>query len=54
MPYCDRLARLDVSDIENQLRFWQHQRLIDMRIGAADLLDLSFIDGHIVTPSDPN
>jgi NitT/TauT family transport system substrate-binding protein len=47
LPYCDHLARLDVTDIENQLKFWQGQGMADKAITAADLLDLSFIGSHI-------
>ncbi len=47
LPYCDRLARLDVGDIENQVKFWQDKGLIDKTIAADDLLDLSFIQDHI-------
>lgn len=52
MPYCDHLARLDVTDVENQLRFWQGEGMVDKRIAAADLLDLSFIGEHI--RAEPN
>jgi NitT/TauT family transport system substrate-binding protein len=45
LPYCDHLARLDVTDIDNQLTFWQGQGMADKGIAAADLLDLSFIGG---------
>ena len=47
LPYCDHLARLDVTDIENQLKFWQGQGMADKGITAADLLDLSFLGSHI-------
>ncbi len=47
LPYCDRLARLDVTDIENQIKLWQDKGLLDKRIDAAGLLDLSFISDHI-------
>jgi NitT/TauT family transport system substrate-binding protein len=47
LPYCDHLARLDVADIENQLKFWQSKGLIADSIISADLLDLSFIGSHI-------
>jgi len=47
LRYCDRLARLDVSDIARQLEFWQDLGFVDKRIAPADLLDLSFIDQHI-------
>ncbi len=47
LPYCDHLARLDVTDIDNQLKFWQGLGIASRDIASADLLDLSFIDGHI-------
>ncbi len=47
MPYCDHLARLDVTDVENQLKFWQDEGMVDKRVAAGDLLDLSFIGEHI-------
>jgi NitT/TauT family transport system substrate-binding protein len=52
LPYCDHLARLDVTDIETQLKFWQGEGMVDKRIAAADLLDLSFIGEHI--RAEPN
>jgi NitT/TauT family transport system substrate-binding protein len=54
LPYCDRLARLDVTDIERQLAFWQGEGLVDRRVAAADLLDLSFIGDHIRLPPEAN
>jgi hypothetical protein len=42
LPYCDHLARLDVADIENQIKFWQREGMVDRRTTSADLLDLSF------------
>ena len=45
LPYCDHLARIDVTDIENQLKFWQGEGMADKSIGSADLLDASFIGG---------
>jgi NitT/TauT family transport system substrate-binding protein len=47
LPYCDHLARLDVTDIENQLKFWQDERMVDKGIISTELLDLSFIGRHI-------
>lgn len=54
LPYCDHLARLDLTDIERQLAFWQSEGMVDKRIAAADLLDLSFIGEHIRLPPDAN
>jgi NitT/TauT family transport system substrate-binding protein len=47
IPWSDRLGRLDVADIQNQLQFWQAQRKVDGSISAATLVDLSFIREHI-------
>jgi NitT/TauT family transport system substrate-binding protein len=47
LPYCDHLARLDVTDIDNQLKFWQGEGMADKGIASADILDLSFIGSHI-------
>ena len=47
LRYCDRLARLNVTDVSRQLEFWQNLGLVDNQIASADLLDLSFIDQHI-------
>ena len=47
LPYCDHLARLDVTDIENQLKFWQGQRMVDKGVTSSELLDLSFIGRHV-------
>jgi NitT/TauT family transport system substrate-binding protein len=52
LPYCDHLARLDLTDIDRQLAFWQSQGLVDKRVAAADLLDLDFIGEHIRLPPD--
>src|SRR5262249_40195064 len=35
LRYCDRLARLDVTDIGRQLAFWQDLGLVDKRIAPA-------------------
>ena len=45
LPYCDHLARLDVTDFENQVKFWQLEGMTDKGIAGSDLLDLSFIAG---------
>jgi NitT/TauT family transport system substrate-binding protein len=47
LRYCDRLARLNVTDVGRQLQFWQDLGFVDKRIDPADLLDLSFIGQHI-------
>ena len=47
LRYCDRLARLDVTDVGRQLAFWQELGFVDRRIVLGDLLDLSLIGEHI-------
>lgn len=54
LAYCDHLARLDLTDIDRQLAFWQSQGMVDQHVAAADLLDLSFIGEHIRLPPDLN
>jgi NitT/TauT family transport system substrate-binding protein len=54
LPYCDHLARLDVTDIGTQLRFWQDEGMVDKRVATADLLDLTFLGEHIRLPPEPN
>ena len=54
LAYCDHLARLDLTDIDRQLAFWQSQGMVDTRVAAADLLDLGFIGEHIRLPPDAN
>ena len=54
LAYCDHLARLDLTDIDRQLAFWQSQGLVDKRVAAADLFDLGFIGDHIRLPPDSN
>jgi NitT/TauT family transport system substrate-binding protein len=44
--YCDRLANLDAADIDRQVKFWQREGGLDEGTAAADLLDLSFLDGR--------
>jgi hypothetical protein len=47
IPWSDRLGRLDVTDIQRQLQYWQTQRMVDGSISAAKLLDLSLVSEHI-------
>lgn len=41
--YCDRLANLNVADIDRQVKFWQREGRLDQGVATAGLLDLSFI-----------
>lgn len=54
LAYCDHLARLDLTDIDRQLAFWQSQGMVDKRVAAADVLDPSFIGEHIRLPPGSN
>jgi NitT/TauT family transport system substrate-binding protein len=49
LPWIDRLARINVTDVERQVQFWQGAGLVDKSISANDLLDLSFLPEHIGT-----
>lgn len=42
-PYMDPDARIDVSDIHNQVAFWKEQGLLDPSLNPASVLDLSFM-----------
>ncbi len=41
--YCDRRGNPDSEDLGKQVQFWQAQGKLDLKINAADLIDLSFI-----------
>jgi NitT/TauT family transport system substrate-binding protein len=49
LPYCDHLARLDLTDFGRQLRFWQREGKADKNIIAGQLLDTTFFE-HISLP----
>jgi NitT/TauT family transport system substrate-binding protein len=49
LPYCDHLARLDLTDFGRQLRFWQREGKADKNITAGQLLDTTFFE-HISLP----
>jgi NitT/TauT family transport system substrate-binding protein len=49
LPYCDHLARVDLTDFGRQLRFWQQEGRADKAITAAQLLDTTFFE-HITLP----
>jgi NitT/TauT family transport system substrate-binding protein len=50
LPYVDPQGRLDVGDIYNQVAFWQQTGLVAREIAARDVLDLSFVPGHMNVP----
>ncbi len=47
IPFIDPQARLLVGDIHRQVRWYQAQRLVDAKVDADSLLDLSFVAGHL-------
>jgi NitT/TauT family transport system substrate-binding protein len=49
LPYCDHLARLDLTDFGRQLRFWQREGKADKNITAGQFLDTTFFE-HISLP----
>lgn len=52
LPYVDPEARLDVGSVNDQLKFWQKEKLVPAQADAASLLDLSFIQGHLNVPKN--
>lgn len=50
LPYIDPQGRLDVGSIHQQVAWWQRQGQVDPGVKAADILDLSFVEGHFNLP----
>jgi NitT/TauT family transport system substrate-binding protein len=50
IPYVDPQARLLVSDVYNQVRWFQGQGLVDKAVDAKQFLDLGFVQGHLDLP----
>ena len=50
IPYVDPEGRLLVSDIYNQVAWYQAQGLVDRDVDAKTILDLSFVKGHFDAP----
>ncbi len=46
----DAQARLDVSDIYNQIAWMKAEKLVDAKVDPATTLDLEFVDGHFNLP----
>ena len=46
IPYIDPNARLLVGDIKRQVAWYQAQKLVDPKVEADSLLDLSFVAGQ--------
>lgn len=50
LPYIDPQGRLLVSDLYEQVRWYKAQNLIDKDIEAKNIMDLSFVKGHLGVP----
>ena len=49
-PYIDPLGRLDVGSVYDQIAWFKKQGLVDEKVDPAEILDLSFIEGHFNIP----
>jgi NitT/TauT family transport system substrate-binding protein len=50
IPYIDPQGRLLVRDIYRQVAWYQSQGLVDKNVDAKNILDLSFVPGHLDVP----
>ncbi len=50
LPFVDAQGRLDVGDIYNQIAFWQQAGLVGRDVNGKDIVDLSFVRGHMNVP----
>jgi NitT/TauT family transport system substrate-binding protein len=50
IPYIDPEGRLLVSDVYNQVAWYQSQNLVDKSVDAKSVVDLSFVPGHLDVP----
>jgi NitT/TauT family transport system substrate-binding protein len=50
LPYVDPQGRLDVGDIYAQVAFWQQANLVAREVNAREVVDLSFVRGHMNVP----
>lgn len=48
--FIDRLARLDVGDIYNQVAWLKSQNLVDASVDPKSFVDLTFVQGHTNVP----
>ena len=51
LAYIDPAGRLKVRDLHDQIAFWQSLGQVDAGVKAAEVMDLSFIDGHFDVPT---
>ncbi len=52
LPFVDALGRLDVGDIYNQIAFWQQAGLVGKDVTGKEIVDLSFVRGHLNVPKN--
>ena len=50
LPFVDGQGRLDVGDIYSQISFWQQAGLVARDVNGKDIVDLSFVRGHMNVP----
>lgn len=50
LPYIDPQGRLLVGDLYEQVRWYKANKLIDQDIEAKNIMDLSFVKGHLDVP----
>ena len=50
LPYIDPQGRLLVRDLYEQVRWYKAAKLIDADIEAKNIMDLSFVKGHLDVP----
>lgn len=50
LPYIDGQGRLQVDDIYSQVAFWQAAGLVGKEVDAKEILDLTFVAGHLGVP----
>lgn len=52
LPFMDPMGRLMVRDIYDQIEWHQENKLLRKSVSAKQIMDLSFIDGHMDIPSN--
>jgi NitT/TauT family transport system substrate-binding protein len=50
LPFVDGQGRLDVGDVYGQIAFWQQAGLVGRDVSGKDIVDLSFVRGHLNVP----
>ncbi|MBI3505930.1 MAG: ABC transporter substrate-binding protein, partial [Proteobacteria bacterium] len=50
LPFVDAGGRLDVGDLYSQIAFWQQSGLVARDVNGKDIVDLSFVRGHMNVP----